>query len=201
MNPKSVGLPPRSLSADWVDYDNDGRMDLCALPGRIFRQSEPGIFVKMSLLKSICPPGTTIARTVWFDANNDGLRDLLVSFPSLHGKPSAWISRLYLNSVSSNHWLQLKLVGLAGNREAIGGGARLITDTRVTLHQVGCAEGSRFSQGHYRLYFGLGSSPTAKLIEVLRPDGSVTKLRDVPADQRRQCRRSQRPGTKSQAHG
>jgi hypothetical protein len=46
---------------------------------------------------------------------------------------------------------------------------------------VGQSEGSHLSQGHYRVYFGLGAATSAKL-EVRWPDGSMQRLGPVDAD-------------------
>jgi hypothetical protein len=47
---------------------------------------------------------------------------------------------------------------------------------------VGQNDGSRYSAGHYRLYFGLGDSKRADSVKVRWPNGSVRKLHGVRAD-------------------
>jgi hypothetical protein len=48
--------------------------------------------------------------------------------------------------------------------------------------EVGNNEGAFFSQGHYRLYFGLGQNERAKAVKIRWPDGSMQQLDNVPGD-------------------
>lgn len=52
----------------------------------------------------------------------------------------------------------------------------------LQTQQVGLNDGAFFSQGHYRLYFGLGSHPRADLLTIHWPDGDVQELRSVEGD-------------------
>jgi hypothetical protein len=54
----------------------------------------------------------------------------------------------------------------------------------VQVQDVGLNDSSFFSQGHYRLYFGLGTAPRAERITVRWTDGRIAELRDVTANQR-----------------
>jgi len=47
---------------------------------------------------------------------------------------------------------------------------------------VGLNDGAFFSQGHYRLYFGLGSRARADVMRIRWPDGQVQELRNVEGD-------------------
>lgn len=59
----------------------------------------------------------------------------------------------------ANGWLQLRIEGPPGNRQAIGVPVVLsLGDGRRVRAIVGQADSSWMSQGHYRLYFGLGSN-------------------------------------------
>jgi hypothetical protein len=44
---------------------------------------------------------------------------------------------------------------------------------------VGQSEGSRFSSGHYDLYFGLGRAEEVRTIRVWWPDGTQSSLSNV----------------------
>jgi hypothetical protein len=52
----------------------------------------------------------------------------------------------------------------------------------LQTQQVGLNDGAFFSQGHYRLYFGLGSRPRADQLTIRWPDGETQELRNVAAD-------------------
>jgi hypothetical protein len=88
----------------------------------------------------------------------------------------------YKNIGAHNHWLQLNLVGSTGNRQAIGARVTLVTPEGRQRQEVGASDGAYLSQGHYRLYFGLGKETKADEIRILWPDGAAQILKDVPAD-------------------
>jgi hypothetical protein len=50
------------------------------------------------------------------------------------------------------------------------------------MQQVGGSEGSHYSQGHYRIYFGLGQYPGPFSVRVDWPDGKSTELDDPEVD-------------------
>lgn len=53
---------------------------------------------------------------------------------------------------------------------------------RVQTQWVGQNDGSRFSKGHYRLYFGLRGAERAKSVKVRWADGATRTLKRVQAD-------------------
>ena len=54
-------------------------------------------------------------------------------------------------------------------------------DGRQT-QQAGLNDGAFFSQGHYRLYFGLGSHPRVDEMKIRWPDGQLQELTNVEGD-------------------
>jgi hypothetical protein len=191
LDPESVGLPADSVSASWVDYDNDGLTDLHTVPAGIYKQREDHKFNKTNLLAQ--PSDTYMASIInWFDINNDGLRDVLIALnenQTLHRwwEPSLkdiflWEFQTYLNTESENHWLQLKLVGAPGNREAIGARVTVETTDGQQIQEVGYNDGAFYSQGHYRLYFGLGKHSKADVVTIRWPDGKIQNLKNITGD-------------------
>ena len=73
--------------------------------------------------------------------------------------------------------------GKAGNRPALGARVIIATPTGKQTAVVGWAEGSHYGAGHYRIYFGLGSSRRIDTLTVIWPDGFRQTLTDVSADQ------------------
>lgn len=193
--PASVGLPARSLNAVWVDYDDDGRMDLHTLPDGLYQQTRKGRFESTRLL-SVTPHRYLAAIVHWYDRDNDGRRDVLMA---LNENPSLWrwwqrpfknsddrylwSFEAYRNLGSRNHWLQIELTGPLGNRQAIGARVTVATPEGTQVQEVGGNDSAFFSQGHYRLYFGLGPSPHAQRITVRWSDGQTQVLENVAADQ------------------
>ncbi|MEO1300543.1 MAG: ASPIC/UnbV domain-containing protein, partial [Cyanobacteria bacterium J06636_16] len=49
--------------------------------------------------------------------------------------------------------------------------------------QVGQADGAIRSQGHYRLYFGLGQSKTIRALKIFWANGRVQAIENPQADQ------------------
>lgn len=188
VDPRTVGLPERGgVAASWVDFDNDGLLDLHVVPGGLYRQQEGGVFEPTFLLDRRIPSRVADARVTWFDANGDGARDVVVATVSSSKAEDGgfdWAVQLVANVGSRGHWLQVDLHGPPGNPHALGAVVTVVSAGRTTSQWVGCSEGSHFSQGHYRLYFGLGDVPEAESVSVRWPDGSVGGLGRTAGDER-----------------
>jgi hypothetical protein len=194
VDPASAGLPAKSTTANWVDYDNDGLTDLHLVPQGLYRQRQDHSFEKTRLL-AFHPEQYQAAIVNWFDLDNDGRMDALLALnpkPSFKRwweftkdptHPQTWEVRAYRNNLSSaNHWLQLRLVGATGNRQALGAKVTVTTPARRQTQEVGSNEGAFFSQGHYRLYFGLGPHDRVDSIRIRWSDGAMQELRNVSGD-------------------
>lgn len=184
-NPRAVGLPRRALTANWVDHDNDGLSDLHLIPGGLYRQNGRGRFRPTGLAQPAAPPVRAIAS--WFDFDNDGARDALLAVREQGGGRFTSL-RLLANAGPAGRWLQMELEGPAANRQAVGAKVTARVRGRTLTQWVGQSEGSHLSQGHFRLYFGLGSAASAR-VKVRWPDGRVQRLGVVAADQLLRVRR------------
>jgi hypothetical protein len=195
VDPATIGLPAESVTASWVDFDNDGLPDLYSVPQGLFRQRRDHTFEGTGLLA--LPLHKYMAAIAnWADFDNDGRRDLLLAslenfslwrwwekFRRNSEDRFAWNLAAYRNVVDNgNHWLEVRLVGKAGNPQAIGARVTVETADGQQLQQVGLNDGSFFSQGHYRLYFGLGSHARADVIRIRWPDGQMQELKSVDGD-------------------
>jgi len=76
----------------------------------------------------------------------------------------------------------IDLVGSAGNPQAIGARVTLVTPDGKQVQQVGASEGAYLSQGHYRLYFGLGTGDKISALKIHWPDGSLEELHNIKMD-------------------
>ncbi|MCB8971705.1 MAG: CRTAC1 family protein [Thermoleophilales bacterium] len=166
--PRRFGLPSRSVAASFVDYDNDGMVDLDLVPQGLYHRTGRSSFRPAHALEA---HGAKAAVTTWFDADGDGLRDAVIATG-----PSAFSNdktvRSFRNGTPGGHWLEVDLRGPAGNAQAIGARLRIRCGGHRQFGFVGQSDDSRYSQGHYRLYFGLGSCTTVREATVRWPDGS-----------------------------
>ena len=153
--PKSVGLPSRALTANWVDYDNDGLTDLHVIPRGLYRQGPGHRFSEAGLAL----PGGRAIRAIasWFDFDSNGSRDAVLAIRHDDAGSCTDLSLLD-NAGPVGRWLEVELTGPAGNRQAIGAKVSATASGRTQTQWVGQNDGSHLSQGHYRLYFGLGAA-------------------------------------------
>jgi hypothetical protein len=174
------GLPHDAVAASFVDYDNDGRLDVSLAPQGIYRwDRRRGRFRRTGALTL---QRTGYAIVEWMDYDNDGRRDPLIAASEREFSPSAHVIRKR-NLTRAGHWLEIDLTGSARNREAIGARVRAKLRGGRTLTQwVGQNDDARHSQGHYRLYFGLGHARVVKRLSVRWPGGRESRLRKVRGD-------------------
>lgn len=202
VSPSQLGLPDRVEDANWIDIDNDGYVDLHTLPGGIYRQQPSAQFQRFTATGQLAQQATDYPRgviTSWFDADNDGDRDLLLAIeqqpslvvriwdksqrlwreqvqrqPALPAPPRTSELILYRNQQRPVHWLEVDIHG-TNLADAIGARITVTTANGRQTQQIGQFEGSLYSQGHYRLYFGLGRQRTQQ-ISVTWPDGQRSQL-------------------------
>jgi enediyne biosynthesis protein E4 len=190
-------LPYVGWGTAFLDYDNDGWLDLIAVNGHVYPQLDQarlgasagyrqrklfyvnkrdGTFEEVG--KQFGPAFTEerVSRGLAVgDLDGDGRLDLVIN--DLDG--SAQVLR---NEVQpAGHWLIVKLRGKGKNTDAIGavvtvraGGA-----SQVRVVQSGT---SYISQDDMRQHFGLGGAAAADAVEVRWPDGSATRMENVRAD-------------------
>ncbi len=182
-DPKTLGLPAQSLAAVWVDVDNDGRVDLSTVPDGVFRQVADAKFQQSSRYHTFDLPSIEklrSARVTWFDADNDGFRDVVLAVQDIHKQ---WRVAYFRHPGNANHWLEVQLLGPKGNERAIGAQVTVVTPTGQQTMRVGWAEGSHYGLGHYRLYFGLGDAQQIDTLIVTWPDGAQQIHSQLPVDQ------------------
>jgi hypothetical protein len=179
-----------------ADFDLDGLLDLFVVNGHVYPQAdragtdtsyaqadqlflgEEGCrFSEQPLSDTSVPLVSRTALAADFD--EDGDLDLLVT--QVNG-PVRYLENVAVHD-EEHHWLEVRLVGRASHRDAIGArvevvteGATLMGEVRTTAgFQAGCATG---------LHFGLGPVGRVKELRVRWPSGRETLRRDLEADRR-----------------
>jgi hypothetical protein len=197
----SIGLGALTIAhsgwgTKWIDFDNDGRLDLFVAQGHVMDNieiTEPTLRYRESPLllknertrfRNVSGQSGPAFRTpiaargaAFGDLNNDGLVDVVINCNNGHP--------LILRNQSDhlNHWLSLNLIGTASNRDAIGSKVRLVTDSGEQQSAFVNTAGSYLSASDKRVHFGLGSSKKAQSIEITWPSGTMQRLESVSGDQ------------------
>jgi hypothetical protein len=179
----------------FFDYDNDGWKDLLIAQGHDLDTIEltfPNLRYREPMLLARNNHGTfvdvssdagSVFKQAWVgrgmaigDLDNDGRLDAVVS---TNDGP---LYVLHNETISSNHWLLLKLVGHKSNRDAIGAEIKLVTKASSQYQTVTTAS-SYLSSNDKRVHFGLGAESSAQTIEIRWPSGIHQSLKNVAADQ------------------
>ena len=188
-----VTIPFLGWGTGFLDYDNDGWLDLLAVNGHVYPgvdQSDWGTtFAERPLLFhnlkagkfEVIPPvkGTGLAMTLvgrgaaFGDLFNDGKTDAVIN--QLEGAP------VLLRNVSPDHhhWVAFKLTGAGKSpRDAVGATVYLTTSGIRQRRDV-ISGGSFASSNDQRLHFGLGDAASVDQVEVHWPDQIVQRLKLV----------------------
>ncbi len=176
--------------ACFMDFDNDGFLDLFHVngwpfdingdfsqnPSRAFKSDGNGIFANQATALGLADTGQGRG-VVCTDFDNDGDTDLFIwSLDDVNG------GSLYRNDSTVNNYLSIKLQGLSPNHDAVGAriSARIASETQ--LREVSIA--SNFvSHNPTKQLFGLGSASQVDNLTVTWPDGTVSDLGVVQANQ------------------
>jgi len=193
-NLSNFGLPDKLRALQFVDINLDGNIDAHAVPGGIYF-SDGNQFTRFKGFSDDTELSSlSEARCSWYDIETNGHMNVVCAFNTFAKKEVRVFKKIWggvdnfrywsLHSgeyvpPETTNWLQLDLVGKPGNIEAIGGYVTITVEGKSQRAYVGQFDGAHFSQGHYRLYFGLGSSDSVESVEVTWPDGSVQLINDV----------------------
>jgi len=174
----------------WIDYDNDGWLDLLVVNGavtaieeqmladellplrqanQLFHNLGDGRYADVSASAGPAFQALRVSRGAAFgDLDNDGDTAVLIS-------NNAGPARVLQNLVGDrNEWLGLRLITASGGRDALGARVELIADPRRWSRVR--ADGSYASANDPRVLFGLGTARGKRDVHIVWPDGTEERF-------------------------
>lgn len=110
------------------------------------------------------------------DLDNDGDLDFVIN--NIDQPASVYRN----NNLDQNNYLSLSLEGPDQNRNGLGAKVYLLTDETTQFQELTLTRGFQSSIAP-SIHFGLGKEEIVKVVEIEWPDGTISKLTDVPANQ------------------
>jgi len=190
-------LPFVGWGAAFLDYDNDGLLDILAVNGHVYPQMDQarlgasagyrqrkllyhnrgeGLFDEVAAQFGPVLTDERVSRGLAVgDLDNDGRLDVVIN--DLDGSPQVLRNELAVRG----NWLLLKLEGKGRNTDAIGAVVK-VKAGKLNLMRLVQSGTSYLSQEDMRRHFGLGQEKQVDSLEVLWPDGTTTKMENVKAN-------------------
>lgn len=190
-----ISIPASGFGARFLDYNNDGSIDLFVHNGHPFEpinklfpettyKEAPFLFEKFSEgFRDVAKDRSAPLKKLYAgrglamgDFDNDGDSDLLLINV---GEPPALLKN---DGGNQNRWVGINLVGTKSNRDGVGAKVTVLAGgTRRTKQRLGGT--SYCSASDPRLLFGLGRATKIDSIEVKWPSGQVDTVRNVRPNQ------------------
>jgi hypothetical protein len=176
-----------SLACAWGDYDNDGWLDLLVTHhnanNSLFHNNGDGTFTQILAGAPVNDYGPGYSLAGWVDYDNDGFLDLFIG--QNNSDTTSITNLLYHNDGNTNNWLEVKLIGRASNRSAIGAKVRInavIGGQPLWQMREISNGGGRWVQP-LTAHFGLGAATNVEVVRIEWPSGVVQTLTNVASRQ------------------
>jgi enediyne biosynthesis protein E4 len=184
------------FGTDWIDYDNDGWLDLFVTNGavntiaaqrgrprpfrmqdQLFRNIDGRRFEETTAMAGESFATPEIGRGAAFgDIDNDGDIDIVVT-------TNGGQARLLLNQgTPGHHWLQVRLDQPSHNRAAVGAFVGIERAGRPVSWRRVRTDGSYLSASDRRVHFGLGPATAIDAVVVQWPDGQRERFTEISID-------------------
>lgn len=188
-----ITLPYTGFGTDWIDFDNDGRLDLFVANGAVtlreeqrgqpqpyrernllIRNAGDGKFIDVTAQAGKVFELSEVTRGAAFgDIDNDGDIDILIS--NNNGP-----TRLLLNELPPSNWFEARATG----GQSQGARVTLMRRDRSPLARRIHTDSSYCSASDARAHFGLGNDGSEiDSVEAQWPDGTHERWRHVSANQ------------------
>lgn len=176
-----------SVGSSWVDYDNDGDLDLFVVNvfgarNQLYQNNGDGTFTKI-LTGAIVTDSNWSFGCGWADYDNDGDLDVVVTNG---GISQSWSNFFYRNDQDQNNWITLHCKGTASNTSAIGAVVRvkaIIAGKAVWQMQQISGQTGFWGQNSLDAEFGLGEATIIDSIVIKWPSGIVQELSQIEPNQ------------------
>ncbi|MEP7304994.1 MAG: CRTAC1 family protein [Acidobacteriota bacterium] len=183
------------FGAVFLDYDNDGSLDLAIANGHVldntshFQSASKYAQRKLLLrndghgrftdLAAEAGPGFSLEKVgrtlVAGDIDNDGDLDLLVTN---NGQPADLLRN---DGGNRGHAVLVRLIGRTSNRDGIGARLRAAVGPQIQTREIK-AGSSYLGQNDLRAHFGIGQAKAIDRLEVRWPSGHVDVVEHLDAD-------------------
>lgn len=190
-------LPYLGMTAAFLDYDNDGYLDVFVANGhldenveefdpstsfaqrnQLFRNNGDGTFTEVT---GMAGPGLQAEKVshgaAFGDYDNDGDIDIFVS-----DSDDQYSQLLRNDGGNANHFLVVETIGRRSNRDGIGARIQVVAGDLVQTKEVRSGYGYMGSSD-LRVIFGLGQRTQVERLEVRWPSGIVQVLENLGVDQ------------------
>jgi enediyne biosynthesis protein E4 len=192
-----ISFPYVGWATDFLDFDNDGWIDLMVMNGHVYPQVDKisvgtsyaqriflfhndknGTFSEVAANSGDALMTRRASRGAAFgDIDNDGDIDVVIN--NLDGTAVV----LRNEGGNQNNWISIKAIGSKKNRDALGAQIKVTAADLVQVKEI-YSGGSYISQNDTKLHYGLGKKTKVDSIEVRWPGaGKVETVRDVPVNQ------------------
>jgi hypothetical protein len=174
-------------SSSFIDFDNDGDVDIFKVNGelkhlygqedQVFENVDGEKFIDVSTELGSYFHEELVGRGACFgDYDNDGDLDGYIVNLDDHGV------FLRNNQGNKNNWITFNLVGTESNRDAIGA---LIKISANGKKQVGMRRSTTgyLSQNDHRVHFGIADAELIESVEIKWPSGKIQKVENLKANQ------------------
>ena len=189
-------LPFVGFSPLFLDYDNDGHLDMFCANGhpqdvigiltdhetyaqrdQLFRNTGNGNYTDVSEIAGTYFAEPLVGRAAaTADYDNDGDTDIVI----MNSNQRAVLLRN--DNGNLKNWVGIKLVGTRSNRDGIGAKVRLVAGGVTQVREVKSSS-SYASGSDTRLLFGLGEQKAVEKITIIWQSGVTQALEDVPINQ------------------
>jgi len=182
------------FGVDWIDYDNDGALDLAMTNGHVLDKTEllragskyaqrsqlfhnvEGRFVETGRGTGSPFDVERVGRGLAAgDIDNDGDLDLLMT---VNGGRAVLLRN---EAARSQNALLVQTIGKTANRDGIGARLKLTSGGHSQIREVKSGS-SYLSQNDMRAHFGLGRATMADRLEIRWPGGRTETVEKVPAN-------------------